>query len=141
MAYTPENVLGKVKNTGLSIDGCVLYFSPHTYDGYKCWHLYSWDAGDDRAVMEAVFYCEMDAGICEEATLEEFEKKWTAGQWVQSMMPVLGPDQVKAVTVIQQVAYGNRKQDDMDVERKERLHFLQKRRAENRMRRAERAVL
>lgn len=135
MAYTPEIVLGKVKNTGLSIDGYALCFWTCTYDGYKCWHLYSWDAGDDRAVMEAVFYCEMDAGICEEATLEEFEKKWTAGQWVQGMMPVLGLNQVEAITVVQQVAYGNRKQGEINAERKEGLHFLQKRRAENRMRR------
>lgn len=43
MTYKPKIIIGKVKDTGLPIDGHTLYFSQWDYDNYESWHLYNWN--------------------------------------------------------------------------------------------------
>lgn len=72
MTYKPKIVIGKVKDTGLPIDGHVLYFSQWDYDKYESWHLYDWDDKDDEAVMLTIWQAENEAGLECYNTFDEF---------------------------------------------------------------------
>lgn len=93
--YVPRIVMGKVKETGLPVDGCILYLSQWEYDNHEYFHLYGWSDKDDPAVMQSMYIAEMEAGICEHDTLEGFEAAWA--EWEPDLSFCLTPGQVDVV--------------------------------------------
>lgn len=69
---------GTVKGEACAIGGLV--FWPVGKDG-ELWRLHSWGGGGGRAAMQAMYWAETLAGICEHATLGDFGKEWDAGKW------------------------------------------------------------
>lgn len=102
MTYRPKIIKGKVTGTGWPIDGHTLHFSQWDYDDRTSWHLHGWEDEDDEAVMQTMFYSEMEAGICESATLEEFTEVWKAHKWEPLFSFTLHLYQVEPVETIQE---------------------------------------
>ena len=102
MAYKPRIVTGKVKGTGLAIDGHVLYFSQWDYDKHESYHLYGWEDADDTAVMLTMYQTEREAGLGSGDTLEAFAAKWKAKEWEPEGAFCLELDQVEVVEVMQE---------------------------------------
>lgn len=93
--YIPRIVMGKVKGTGLPIDGCTMYLSQWEYEDYRYFHLYGWPDEDDPAVMQSMYIAEMEAGICEYDTLEGFAAAWET--WEPVLTFCLTSEQVDVV--------------------------------------------
>ena len=78
--YKPKVIKGIPKETGWPIDGCELYFS--SWDGdtdnYK---LFGWPDEHDEAVMLTMWQTENEAGLALDDTLDDFRKRWNAGEW------------------------------------------------------------
>lgn len=95
--YVPRIVMGKVKGTGLPIDGCTMRLSQWEYENYRYFHLYGWSEEDDHAVMQSMYIAEMEAGICEHDTLERFAAAWEKWEPVGSFSLTLAQADVLEV--------------------------------------------
>ena len=95
--YKPKVVKGRVQNTGLPIDGCVMAFSIWDYDNYGSWHLYGWDDDVDEAVMLTMYRAE-DIGT----SLRSFAKKWKAGEYEPPASFCLNLDKLEVIEVLQE---------------------------------------
>lgn len=94
-------IKGKVHDTGLPIDGCVLYFSKWNND--KDYYLYTWDKSLDDVVMQTMYKTEEEAGIGLYESMEEFEEAWKKDEWQSQGEFCLKPDAVDAIEVVKEM--------------------------------------
>lgn len=102
MGYKPKVIKGKVKNTGMPIDGHVLYLSLWDYDKYGSYHLYSWDDEETEAVMQTMYQAETAAGFCSYDSLEQFCEAWKSGEYEPYGVFCIDLDKVEVLEVIQE---------------------------------------
>lgn len=100
--YVPRIVMGKVKGTGLPIDGCTMCLSQWEYENYRYFHLYGWSDEDEPAVMQSMYIAEMEAGICEYDTLERFAEAWETWEPAGSFSLTLAQSQVDVLDVLEE---------------------------------------
>lgn len=101
MPYRPKIITGKVKDTGLPIDGHVLYFAMWDYDR-EHWHLYGWEDEHDEAVMLTMFQNETEPCKLTRDYEKAFTEKWKAKQWEPDGAFSLELSQVEVLEVKQE---------------------------------------
>lgn len=83
MAYMPKIVLGRIKGTGLPIDGKAVYLSQWDYDNNEHFYLAAWNDDAEEAVLQTLFATAVEAGmVSTDDTYEDFVDAWKAGEFV-----------------------------------------------------------
>lgn len=100
--YRPKVVIGKVKNTGLPIDGHELALAIWDYDKYESYHLWSWADESDEAMMQTMYQMEQETGISTFDSLEEFAAAWKAKEWEADGVFCIPLENVEVVEVVQE---------------------------------------
>ena len=99
--YSHRIITGKVKDTGLAIDGYVLALSLWDYDKNN-YHLFSWADESDEAVMKTMYQTEQEAGLCQYDSLEEFAAAWKAKEWEADGVFCIPLENVELLEVVQE---------------------------------------